>query len=213
MPSKVITLPGWFKWLEPADTYKMPNANMKNITNAAFVVSVHYDDPYGAAHLNLKWKGNHRISDVDLGRLGEVLHCETETENTGWVIVRSSYVLKTLIVAPLSQSGPPVLQSSSLVSPGDEVPLLSDGERLNGFIRLKDRLKRVRDACNKIAFLPMTDRGHSAVNPSGSSVGQGTDLIPNHQREKSGARFADNLFSRLTVKIGFSKDRSLLKRN
>lgn len=148
---------------------------MQNIKNAAFVVSVHYDDPYGAAHINLKWKGNHQISDFDLDRLGEVLNCETETENTGWVIVRSSYLLNNLTVAPLSQSGPPVLQSSSLVSPGDEVPL--DGERLNGFIRLKDRLKRVRDACNNIAFLPMTDRRHSAVNPSGSSVRQGTDLI------------------------------------
>jgi hypothetical protein len=134
---------------------------MTNITNAAFVVSVHYDDPYGAAHINLKWKGNHQIADFDLDRLGEVLNCETETENTGWVIVKFSYVLNNLSVAPLSQSGPPVLQSSSLsslVSPGDEVPLVSDGERLNGFIGLKDRLKRVRDACNNIAFLPMTDR-------------------------------------------------------
>jgi hypothetical protein len=150
---------------------------MNNITDTAFVVSVHYDDPYGAAHINVKWKGNHQIADFELDRLGEVLNCETETENTGWVIVRSSYVWNNLTVAPLSQSGPPVLQSSSLVSPGDEVPLLSDGERLNGFIRLKDRLKRVRDACNNIAFLPMTDRRHSAVNPSGSSVRQGTDLI------------------------------------
>lgn len=131
---------------------------MKNITNAAFVVSVHYDDPYGAAQINLKWKGNHQISDFDLDRLGKVLNCETETENTGWVIVKSCYVLNNLSVAPLSQSGPRVLQSSSLVSPGDEVPLVSDGERLNGFIRLKDRLKRVRDACNNIAFLPTTDR-------------------------------------------------------
>jgi len=149
---------------------------MQNIKNAAFVVSVHYDDPYGAAHINLKWKGNHQISDFDLDRLGEVRNSETETENTGWVIVRSSYLSNNLTVAPLSQSGPPVLQSSSLVSPGDEVPLLSDGERPNGFIRLKDRLKRVREASN-IAFLPMTDRRHSSVNPSGSSVRQGTDLI------------------------------------
>jgi hypothetical protein len=148
----------------------MAKANMNNITDTAFVVSVHYDDPYGAAHINLKWKGNHQISDFELDRLGEVLNCETETENTGCVIVKSSYVLNNLTVAPLSQSGPPVLQSSSLVNPGDKVPLLSDGERLNGLIRLKDRLKRVRDACNNIAFLPMTDRRHAAVNPPGSSV-------------------------------------------
>jgi hypothetical protein len=89
----------------------------KKITNAAFVVSVHYDDPYGAAHLNLKWKGDHQISDFDLGRLGEVLQWETETENTGWVIVRSFYVLHNLTVAPLSQSGPPALLSSSEAAP------------------------------------------------------------------------------------------------
>jgi hypothetical protein len=148
-PQKSI-LHVWFKWLEPAD--KMAKANMNNITDTAFVVSVHYDDPYGAAHINVKWKGNHQIADFELDRLGEVLNCETETENTGWVIVKSSYVLNNLTVAPLSQSGPPVLQSSGLVSPGDEVPLLSDGERLNGFIRLRDGLKRVRDACNNIAF-------------------------------------------------------------
>lgn len=150
---------------------------MKNITNAAFVVSVHYDEPCGAARINLKWKGNHQITDFDLDCLGKVLNCETETANTGWVIIRSSFLLNNLSVAPLSQSGPPLLQSSSLVSPGDELPLLSDDERLNGFIRLKDRLKRVRDACNNIALLRMTDRRHSAVNPSGSSVRQGTDLI------------------------------------
>jgi hypothetical protein len=98
---------------------------MKSIRDAAFVVSVHYDDPNGPARINLKWKGSHEISDFNLDSLGKVVNCETETENTGWVIVKSSHILNTLSVAPLSQFGPANLRSSHLVNPGDEIPLRS----------------------------------------------------------------------------------------
>ncbi len=37
----------------------------------------------------LKWQGNHEISDFDLDRLGAVLRSEAETEHTGYVIVKS----------------------------------------------------------------------------------------------------------------------------
>ncbi len=97
---------------------------MKQAPNIAFVVSVHYGAGNGTARINLKWKGNHEISDFNLDRLGEVLSSQTETENTGWVIVRSSDRMKNSGLTPFSQSGPQVLRFSDLVSPGDEIPLL-----------------------------------------------------------------------------------------
>jgi|ERR1700738_3193218 hypothetical protein len=106
---------------------------MKNLNQAAFVVSVHYVHPNGPARLNLKWNGNHQISDFDLDRLGEVLNCETETENTGWVMVRSSHLLNDSSMAPLSQFGHLILRSSNLVGPGEEIPLRP--ETNHGFVR------------------------------------------------------------------------------
>jgi hypothetical protein len=101
---------------------------MKNHPNTAFVVSVRYGATNDIARINVKWKGNHEIGDFNFDRLGEVLSSETETQNTGWVIVRSSDRLHNSGLTPFSQSGPPVLRSSGLVSPGDEFPLLQAGE-------------------------------------------------------------------------------------
>jgi len=74
---------------------------MKKITDKAFVMSVHQDALPEALRINLKWKGNHEISDFDLACLGKVLHAEADTENAGWVVIRNFRV----------------------VSPGDEVAL------------------------------------------------------------------------------------------
>ena len=58
---------------------------MKDASDSAFVVSVHYESLEGATRINLKWKGHHEISDFDFDHLGEVIGCSRETENAGWV--------------------------------------------------------------------------------------------------------------------------------
>jgi hypothetical protein len=50
---------------------------MKPTGDRAFVVSVHDLSPNSHLHINLKWQGDHDISDFDLDRLGKVLNCET----------------------------------------------------------------------------------------------------------------------------------------
>ena len=60
---------------------------MKKITNKAFVMSVHQDVSPEVLRINLRWRGNHEISDFDFARLGKVLHAEAETENAGWVVI------------------------------------------------------------------------------------------------------------------------------
>jgi hypothetical protein len=47
------------------------------------------NDVPGTWRINLKWQGNHEISDFDLDRLGAVLRSEAETDHTGYVIVKS----------------------------------------------------------------------------------------------------------------------------
>ena len=74
---------------------------MKKNTNKAFVMSVHQDVSPEVLRINLKWRGNHEISDFALAGLGKVLHAEAETENAGWVVV----------------------ERPRFVKPGDEVPL------------------------------------------------------------------------------------------
>ena len=60
---------------------------MKTEVEAA-VVSIR-DNPDGStARVNLRWEGNHQISDFDLDRLGEVLNSEVETDNSGWALVQ-----------------------------------------------------------------------------------------------------------------------------
>jgi hypothetical protein len=95
---------------------------MKNIADAAFVVSVH-DYILDYVRFNLRWKGIHDISDFDFDLLGEVVNYEAETENTGWVIVRSSHFLNDLTFLPLSQFGHAIPRSSNLAGCGYEIPL------------------------------------------------------------------------------------------
>ena len=97
--------------------------NMENIRDAAFVVSVHEDVLNGTVRINLRWKGNHDISDFDLDFLGDVVRCEAETENTGWVIVRSSHLWNELSFPPVSQFGHAILRSSNLIDSGEKIPL------------------------------------------------------------------------------------------
>jgi hypothetical protein len=91
---------------------------MKDIEDSAFVVSVHYDGA-NTARINLRWKGRHDIWQFDVDHLGEVTDCKSETENTGWVIVRHS-----LHSVPFSTPfGPPIIRTSEPVMPGDAIPL------------------------------------------------------------------------------------------
>ena len=55
--------------------------------DTAIVMSCHEHDVPGTWRINLKWQGNHEISDFDLERLGAVQRSEAETEHTGYVIV------------------------------------------------------------------------------------------------------------------------------
>jgi hypothetical protein len=104
-------------------TYECLEPNMDNIRDAAYVVSVHHDVLSGTVRINLRWKGNHDIFDFDLDFLGAVVRCEAETENTGWVILRSSHFWNELSFPPVSQFGHAILRSSSLVDSGEEIPL------------------------------------------------------------------------------------------
>lgn len=96
---------------------------MKDVTDSAFVVSVHYDGPGGAARINVKWKGRHEISDFDFDHLGDVIGCGTETENAGWAIIQFSQDLYVRSLPPQSQFAPMILQSHNPVSVGDSIHL------------------------------------------------------------------------------------------
>ena len=54
----------------------------------AVVMSFYEHDAPGTLRVNLKRQGNHDASDFKPDSFGEVLDYETETERTGWVIVR-----------------------------------------------------------------------------------------------------------------------------
>lgn len=56
---------------------------MKKSTDTGFIVSLHYDASPDTLRVNLTWQGDHDISAFDLDRLGQVLHYENESENTG----------------------------------------------------------------------------------------------------------------------------------
>ena len=96
---------------------------MKRIADTAFAVSVHDDGPQGTLRVNLKWQSNHDISAFDLDRLGKVVHCETETQNTGWVIIEPYDRLNTYPEELLPPFGPATLQPSFLISAADTIPL------------------------------------------------------------------------------------------
>jgi hypothetical protein len=67
---------------------------MKNITDTALVVSVRDDVNQGTARINLRWNVDYNIADFNLDRLGKVLSCETETEDTAWVIIERPPLVK-----------------------------------------------------------------------------------------------------------------------
>ena len=72
-------------------------------TNSAIVMSFFKNDvPAGSSRINLKWPDKHEVTDFKLDQLGELLGCETETDQTGWVIVKPR----------------------GKISIGDEIPLL-----------------------------------------------------------------------------------------
>ena len=52
----------------------------------AGVISIRDDPNEHTARINLRWEGNHRISDFNLDKLGRILDSEDETEHTGWVV-------------------------------------------------------------------------------------------------------------------------------
>ena len=97
---------------------------MRRVADAAYVVSVHDDRPQGRLHINLKWLGDHDISAFDLDRLGKVVHCEAETQNSGWIIIEPYNRLDTHPEELLPGFGSAILEPSSLnISAGDTVPL------------------------------------------------------------------------------------------
>jgi hypothetical protein len=96
---------------------------MKPSGDTAFVVSVHYDDPNGRLLINVIWQGDHDISDFDLDRFGRLLNCETETVDSGWVVVEPYDRLKTYLGELQPPFGPPVLEPSFRIAAGDTLPL------------------------------------------------------------------------------------------
>jgi hypothetical protein len=104
-------------------SYDILKPILENIRDAAFVVSVHDDVLSGTVRINLRWQGTRDICDFNLDFLGEVVRAEAETENTGWVIVRSSHLWNELSFAPVSQFGHAIVRSSNLVESGEEIPL------------------------------------------------------------------------------------------
>jgi hypothetical protein len=77
--------------------------------------------------INLKWQGNHDITAFDLDTLGKVVHCEIETQNTGWVIIEPYNRLNTHPEELLPSFGSAILEPSSLISAGDTIPLRPGG--------------------------------------------------------------------------------------
>jgi hypothetical protein len=52
----------------------------------AAVVSIRENPDAGTATINLRWEGQHQISDFALDKLGSVLNSEGEAEHSGWAI-------------------------------------------------------------------------------------------------------------------------------
>src|SRR5258708_9163750 len=100
---------------------------MKLIRSTAFVVSVHYEDSKCTLRVNLKWQGNHDISAFDLDRLGKVVHCETEAEDTGWVVIEPYNRLNTYPRGLLPPFWPSTPEPSFFVSPGAAIPFIYRG--------------------------------------------------------------------------------------
>ena len=60
---------------------------MKTKVEAA-VLSIYENPNEGTVRVNLRWEGDHQISDFDVNKLGRVLDSEDETEHSGWAIVK-----------------------------------------------------------------------------------------------------------------------------
>jgi hypothetical protein len=58
--------------------------------DTAIVMSCHEYEVPGTWRINLKWQRNHEISDFDRDRLGSVQRAEAESEQTGYVIVKTN---------------------------------------------------------------------------------------------------------------------------
>ena len=57
--------------------------------DTAVVMSLYKSEfPAGSLRINLKWSEKHEITDFKLDRFGEIVSCETESDQTGWVIVK-----------------------------------------------------------------------------------------------------------------------------
>ena len=57
--------------------------------NSAIVMSYFKNEVPAGTRINLKWPDKHEVTDFKLDHLGELVSCETETDQTGWVIVKS----------------------------------------------------------------------------------------------------------------------------
>ena len=58
-------------------------------TDTAVVMSFYKNEvPAVSLRINLKWSERHETTDFKLDRFGEIVSCETETDQTGWVIVK-----------------------------------------------------------------------------------------------------------------------------
>ena len=58
-------------------------------TDTAVVMSLYKNEvPAGSLRVNLKWPERHEITDFKLDRFGEIVSCETESDQTGWVVVK-----------------------------------------------------------------------------------------------------------------------------
>jgi hypothetical protein len=104
---------------------------MKGIGDTAFVVSVHCEASTGTLRVNLKWQGERDISAFDLDHLGSVVHCETETEDTGWVIIEPHNQPNTYPGELLVPFGPSTFEPSFPISAGDTIPLRNRGPTIS----------------------------------------------------------------------------------
>ena len=100
---------------------------MRRTGDTAFAVSVHYEAHTGTLRVNLKWQGEHDVSAFDLDRLGRVVHSETETEDTGWVIIEPHNQPNAYAGELLVPFGPSTFEPSLPISAGDTILLRDKG--------------------------------------------------------------------------------------
>jgi hypothetical protein len=84
---------------------------MNSGADIALVVSVHaskevrrllnQDIQDHAVRINLKWTGKHELADFNLERLGRLVACEKETDQSGWALIESKHNVKPGDTVPL----------------------------------------------------------------------------------------------------------------